>query len=157
MNCPRNIGIPKKDYSNLQIGEFWYKDLFTSEPQRIRTPDIYFSSIIKEIEKNIISENNKIYNSDLEKSIKKAENPSLFIYGDGERDVLFAEAGRFFIEKEKASIGMLQRWFSIGFNRASHITDQLAEAGVISKEAGTAQRKILMSLEEFEKHLENNF
>ena len=93
----------------------------------------------------------------MEKSIKKAENPSLFIYGDGERDVLFAEAGRFFIEKEKASIGMLQRWFSIGFNRASHITDQLAEAGVISKEAGTAQRKILMSLEEFEKHLENNF
>ncbi len=33
-------------------------------------------------------------------------------------DSLFEDAGRFVIEREKASIGMLQRNFRIGFNRA---------------------------------------
>ena len=42
-------------------------------------------------------------------------------------DAYFADAGRLIIEKEKASIGMLQRMFKIGFNRAARIMDQLAE------------------------------
>ena len=71
-----------------------------------------------------------------------------------ERDPLFAEAGRFIIEKDKASIGMLQRWFKVGFNRAARIMDQLAEAGVVGEEAGTKPREIRMSMEEFERYLE---
>ena len=54
---------------------------------------------------------------------------------------------RFIIEKDKASIGMLQRMFKIGFNRAARIMDQLAEAGVVGEEEGTKPRKILMSME----------
>lgn len=68
---------------------------------------------------------------------------------DSDRDALFAEAGRFIIEKDKASIGMLQRMFKIGFNRAARIMDQLCEAGVVTGEEGTKPRKILMSMEEF--------
>ena len=49
------------------------------------------------------------------------------------------------IEKEKASIGMLQRVFKIGFNRAARIMDQLYEAGVVGPEEGTKPRKVLMS------------
>lgn len=74
--------------------------------------------------------------------------------GSSDRDVLFAEAGRFIIEKEKASIGMLQRMFKIGFNRAARIMDQLCEAGVVTGEEGTKARKILMTMEEFEALLE---
>ena len=48
-----------------------------------------------------------------------------------DRDSLFADAGRFVIEKERGSIGMLQRQFKIGFNRAGRIMDQLADAGVV--------------------------
>lgn len=69
--------------------------------------------------------------------------------GDG-YDEYFVEAGRFIIEKDKASIGMLQRMFKIGFNRAARIMDQLAEAGVVGEEEGTKPRKILMSMVEFE-------
>lgn len=72
----------------------------------------------------------------------------------GDRDVLFAEAGKFIIDREKASIGMLQRWFKIGFNRAARIMDQLADAGVVGEEEGTKPRKVLMSMEEFEQYLE---
>ncbi len=69
-------------------------------------------------------------------------------------DEYFAEAGRFIIEKDKASIGMLQRVYKIGFNRAARIMDQLAEAGVVGPEEGTKPRKIMMSQEEFENYLE---
>ena len=60
------------------------------------------------------------------------------------------------IEKEKASIGMLQRMFKIGFNRAARIMDQLAEAGVVGEEEGTKPRKVLMSMEQFEQYIEES-
>ena len=68
----------------------------------------------------------------------------------GERDAYFEQAGKLIIEKEKASIGMLQRVFKIGFNRAARIMDQLADAGVVGEEEGTKPRKVLMTLEEFQ-------
>ena len=73
-----------------------------------------------------------------------------------ERDAYFAEAGALIIDKEKASIGMLQRTFKIGFNRAARIMDQLCEAGVVGGEEGTKPRKVLMTQEEFEEYLSEN-
>ena len=75
---------------------------------------------------------------------------------ENERDPYFAEAGRFVIEKEKGSIGMLQRYYKIGFNRAGRIMDQLAEAGVVGPELGTKPRKVEMTLEDFENYLKNS-
>lgn len=74
--------------------------------------------------------------------------------GGSDRDVLFVEAGKFIIDKDKASIGMLQRWFKIGFNRAARIMDQLADAGVVGEEEGTKPRKVLMSMEQFEQYVD---
>ncbi|MBR6614788.1 MAG: DNA translocase FtsK, partial [Lachnospiraceae bacterium] len=74
-----------------------------------------------------------------------------------DKDALFADAGRFIIEKDKASIGMLQRVFKIGFNRAARIVDQLCEYGVVGEEEGTKPRKVLMSMEEFEAFLEAGY
>ncbi len=73
---------------------------------------------------------------------------------DSGRDEYFAEAGRFIIDKDKASIGMLQRVLKIGFNRAARIMDQLCEYGVVGEEEGTKPRKVLMSMEQFEQLLE---
>lgn len=75
---------------------------------------------------------------------------------ENERDTYFAEAGQLIIDKEKASIGMLQRMFKIGFNRAARIMDQLAEAGVVGPEEGTKPRKVLMTEEEFQQYMEEN-
>ena len=77
------------------------------------------------------------------------------VKADPGRDEHFAEAGRFIIEKNKASIGLLQRVFKIGFNRAARIMDQLAEAGVVSEESSTRARQVLMTMPEFEAFLEN--
>ena len=74
---------------------------------------------------------------------------------DNGYDELFEEAGRFIIEKQKSSVGMLQRVFKIGFNRAARIMDQLADEGIVGPEEGTKPRKILMTKEEFEDYISN--
>lgn len=74
---------------------------------------------------------------------------------DNSKDIYFEEAGRFILEKERASIGMLQRVFKIGFNRAARIMDQLCEIGLVGPEEGTKPRKVLMTVEEFEAVIEN--
>ncbi len=89
---------------------------------------------------------NKITNSQV------AENSGTSSSND--RDDYFVEAGKFIIDKDKASIGMLQRVYKIGFNRAARIMDQLADAGVVGQEEGTKPRKVLMSLEEFELYVD---
>ena len=97
-----------------------------------------------------------VYNTEIESKINAA-NAGTAITGGGsgpERDAYFVEAGRFIIEKDKASIGMLQRMFKIGFNRAARIMDQLCEAGVVGEEEGTKPRKVLMSMEQFEQVIE---
>ena len=72
---------------------------------------------------------------------------------DDGHDEFFEQAGRLIIEKQKASIGMLQRVYKIGFNRAARIMDQLAEEGIVGPEEGTKPRRILMTLPEFEAYM----
>lgn len=76
---------------------------------------------------------------------------------DNDRDEYFVQAGKFIIDKNKASIGMLQRMFKIGFNRAARIMDQLFEAGVVGPEEGTKPRQVLMSEEQFEEYVDEYF
>ena len=70
-------------------------------------------------------------------------------------DAYFAEAAKLIIEKERASIGMLQKMFKIGFDRAAKIMDQLTDAGIVGAEKGTAPRKVLMSMNQFEEFFKN--
>ncbi len=98
------------------------------------------------------------YNEEIKKKIANgisgdSSSGSTSSGNDNGRDEYFAEAGRFIIEKDKASIGMLQRVYKVGFNRAARIMDQLFEAGVVGPEEGTKPRKILMTQEEFEEYI----
>ncbi len=103
---------------------------------------------------------NVSYNTDIEEKIKTMQSSSSIsgggASGGSDMDAYFAEAGKFVIEKEKASIGMLQRVFKIGFNRAARIVDQLEEAGVVGAEEGTKPRRILMSMDQFQNYLEEH-
>lgn len=96
------------------------------------------------------------YDAKMEEQIAQVQKSAAGVGGGNDVDELFADAGRFIIEKDKASIGMLQRWFKIGFNRAARIMDQLSDAGVVGPEEGTKPRKVLMSPEQFENYLEEN-
>lgn len=95
------------------------------------------------------------YNTDIEEKMNNVEKAvSSGGSAASDIDVYFVDAGKFIIEKDKASIGMLQRQFKIGFNRAARIMDQLAGVGAVGEEEGTKPRKVLMSMEEFEQLVE---
>jgi len=115
---------------------------FVSDEEVGRVVDFLKSNIEQEV-----TYNEEITNTAAELSQAPQED---------EKDAYFADAGRFVIEKEKGSIGMLQRYYKIGFNRAGRIMDQLAEAGVVGPELGTKPRKVEMTLEEFEAYLKQN-
>ena len=73
----------------------------------------------------------------------------------GDRDPIFADAGRLCIEKQKGSTSMIQRQFKVGFNRAARVMEQLYEAGVVGQEEVNKPRKVIMSLEEFEQMIQS--
>lgn len=97
-----------------------------------------------------------VYAEDIEEKIKNMGNSGAASGGSSggsSLDEYFEDAGRFVIEnrdKDKASIGSLQRLLKIGFNRAARIMDQLCEYGVVGESEGTKARKVLMTMEEFE-------
>jgi S-DNA-T family DNA segregation ATPase FtsK/SpoIIIE len=118
------------------------------------------TSFIRENNKpdgNTVEENQRIMEA-VESASSSSDCTSIDSSDGGlnnDRDEYFADAARLLIEKDKGSIGMLQRNFKIGFNRAARIIDQLEEFGVVGPEVGTKPRKILVNLEEFESMLTN--
>jgi S-DNA-T family DNA segregation ATPase FtsK/SpoIIIE len=99
------------------------------------------SSVVEFLKKN---NNEAVYSDDIHDKINNAKlSDGAGASGGDERDEYFAEAGKFIIEKDKASIGMLQRVYKIGFNRAARIMDQLAEAGVVARRKGQSPEKSL--------------
>ena len=123
------------------------------KPQRVQGAFVSDSEVQKVVE--FLSEQGLTasYDPNVEKQMSSAAAISGGSGGGGGRDEYFEQAGRFIIEKDKASIGMLQRMFKIGFNRAARIMDQLADAGVVGEDEGTKPRKILVTMEEFEELL----
>ncbi len=125
-----------------------------SKPARIQgafVSDKEVSDVVDFLKNQVLG---NTYATDVEEQLKSMGGPGGAAGGGDERDEYFEEAGRFIIDKDKASIGMLQRAFKIGFNRAARIMEQLHDYGVVGEEEGTKPRKILMSPEEFEQLLE---
>ncbi|MDE7388645.1 MAG: DNA translocase FtsK, partial [Muribaculaceae bacterium] len=66
------------------------------------------------------------------------------------RDPLFEEAARFILSTGNSSTSSLQRRYSIGYNRAGKIMDQLEAAGVVGPASGAKPRPVLMDLVTFD-------
>jgi S-DNA-T family DNA segregation ATPase FtsK/SpoIIIE len=127
-----------------------------SKPARIQgafVSDNEVSDVVDFLKNQRLGNN---YAGDIEEKLSAIGSSSGSGGGDGSstRDEYFEQAGRFIIDKDKASIGMLQRVLKVGFNRAARIMDQLCDYGVVGEEEGTKPRKVLMSMEQFEQLLE---
>jgi S-DNA-T family DNA segregation ATPase FtsK/SpoIIIE len=77
------------------------------------------------------------------------------------RDALFEEAARLVIRHQQGSTSLIQRKFSIGYNRAGRIIDQLEAANIVGPFEGSKARQVLFqdeyALEQYLKDfLENN-
>lgn len=69
-------------------------------------------------------------------------------------DPLFEEAARYIVASNLGSTSSIQRKFSIGYNRAGRLMDQLARAGIVGDAQGSKPREVLIT---DEGSLENKF
>lgn len=126
------------------------------KPVRIQGSFVSDKEVSSVVDYLIKNNSTASYSEEIKETIANVRAAEAAAIAANERDDYFVEAGRFIIEKDKASIGMLQRVYKIGFNRAARIMDQLAEAGVVGPEEGTKPRRILMTAEEYEQFLAEN-
>ena len=63
-------------------------------------------------------------------------------------DPMFEEAARMIVNEQNGSTSMIQRKFSIGYNRAGRLMDQLEKAGVVGPAKGSKPREVLCVSEE---------
>ncbi len=62
------------------------------------------------------------------------------------RDSLFEEVARYVVANQQGSASTIQRKFSIGFNRAGRLIDQLEAAGIVGhSEGGGKPRQVLVT------------
>ena len=76
------------------------------------------------------------------------------------RDDLFDDAARLVVAHQQGSTSLIQRKFSIGYNRAGRIIDQLEAAGIVGPFEGSKARNVLFpdeyTLEQFLSQLNHN-
>ena len=74
-------------------------------------------------------------------------------------DAMFEDVARFVVQNQQGSTSSIQRRFSIGYNRAGRLMDQLEMAGIVGKAEGSKPREVLiqdiLSLEHIFKSLDN--
>lgn len=73
----------------------------------------------------------------------------------GERDPYFVEVARLVVKTNNASTSSIQRTYSIGYNRAGRIMDQLEAAGIVGPAQGGKPRSVLMDPISLESYLES--
>lgn len=60
-----------------------------------------------------------------------------------EMDPMFAEAARLIVIHQQGSTSLIQRKFSIGYNRAGRLMDQMERAGIVGPTRGAKPREVL--------------
>ena len=63
-------------------------------------------------------------------------------------DPMFEEVARLVVQTQQGSTSMIQRKFSIGYNRAGRLMDQLEVAGIVGPALGSKPREVLCISEE---------
>lgn len=62
-----------------------------------------------------------------------------------DKDALFEEAARLIVVHQQGSTSLIQRKFSIGYNRAGRLMDQLEAAGIVGPTQGSKPREVLIA------------
>ena len=133
----------------LGHGDMLYFPQGIPEPIRVQGCYVSEEEILNIV--NFVKDDNVVYDEVAENAIEKGVTGESGGSGfdPNEKDDMFVEAGRLVIEQQNASIGMLQRRFRMGFNRAARVIDQLEAEGVISAQDGKKPREVLMNIEDF--------
>ena len=138
-----NVGAEKL----LGKGDMLFSPIGASKPVRIQGTFVSDKEVEAVVEAVRLQSLN--YDSDLMDTLQREDGSG----SDGiedEIDEYLEDAVKFVVDKQRASISMLQRAFRIGFNRAARLMDALYARGVVGPDEGSKPRKVLMTKEEWE-------
>ncbi len=135
----------------LGMGDFLYTMPGINQPIRVQSAFISPEESQKIV--NYIKNNNEAYYDEEATAYINSRggnggDPS--DGADGGVDPMYVEALRFVIQSNSASISMIQRKCSAGYNRAGKIIEWMEDMGYISPFDGAKARKVLITKEEFE-------
>ena len=69
----------------------------------------------------------------------------LFVPRDDSFFPLFEEAARLIVLNQQGSTSLIQRKFSIGYNRAGRLMDQLEKSGIVGAAQGSKPREVMIT------------
>lgn len=136
----------------LGKGDMLFKPQDKPEPMRVQGAYVSNSEIYQVVE--FIKENNKpVYDEDAGREIKnpqqKSQSVEMMGGKESEFDPVLKDALKWFIQVKQASGSMISRRFSVGFNRAGRIMDQMEQAGFIGPQEGSKPRQVLITMDEY--------
>ena len=137
----------------LGKGDMLFKPQDKPEPRRIQGAYVSNPEIAAVVE-YIKQHNNPVYDDAAGRAIKNPhQNTQAANVGGNTREMEFdpvlKEALRMFIQTKQASASMITRRYSVGFNRAGRIMDQMEMAGFVGPQDGAKPRQVLITMEEY--------
>ena len=129
----------------IGMGDILY--LNGNEPTRVQCAFINTPEIVK-INEYIAKQSGPVHPMELPepKGEDGGDTGSGSNAGDmGNLDPFFEEAARSVIISQQGSTSMIQRRFSIGYNRAGRLMDQLEKAGIVGAAHGSKPRDVLIA------------
>lgn len=139
----------------LGKGDMLFKMQDKPEPRRVQGAFVSSTEINRVVD-FIKSHNKSVYDDSVIKNIK---NPHGGPGGQGgadggltknqEFDPILKDVLRMFIETKQASSSIIQRRYSVGFNRAGRIIEQMERAGFVSPPNGSKPRQVLITMDEY--------
>lgn len=136
----------------LGKGDMLYKPMDDNAPTRIQGSFVSDGEIARVVEfvKNNSStvKYSEEFNNIKAKSMKSGGSSYDEEDGGGEKDVLYDEVLSYAVRTGQISASLIQRKFSIGYNRAARIIDQFEERGIVGPAKGSKPRDVLVKLDD---------
>ena len=136
----------------LGKGDMLYKPMDDNTPTRIQGSFVSDDEIERVV--NFVKENcnppkynEKFTNLDSTSSSEGNYSGDTSGNGGGVKDVLYDEILNYAIRMGQISASLIQRKYSIGYNRAARIMDQFEEQGIVGPAKGSKPRDVLVKLE----------
>ena len=136
----------------LGKGDMLFKPQDKPEPRRIQGAYVSNPEIAAVVE-YIKTHNNPVYDDAAGRAIKNPHQSTQSVDSSSAKEMEFdpvlKDALRMFIQTKQASGSMISRRYSVGFNRAGRIMDQMEQAGFIGPPEGSKPRQVLITMDEF--------
>lgn len=133
--------------------KFIYDPIYKNE---LNSYDSYsYRDIIEMNKLGIGKYEERYYNNDENKTIEDISETEIDEKSVKKIDQLLEKAIKLVIETGQASTSFIQREFKIGYSKAGEIIDEMEEMGIITGYDGIKPRKVLTTIEEWEKIKKN--